>query len=530
MRPIPRSLHRLLSPRAAALALAAALIAAVAAPAAGQDLASFEKRTTVHTLANGWTFILVKRAEAPVFSFATIADVGGAQEVPGITGLAHMFEHMAFKGTPRIGTTDWAAEKEALAALETAYQAWQDERLSHHPDPEELTALEAAFRERQEAAGRYVVPNEFDEILEQNGAVGVNAFTSSDLTGYFYSLPANKTELFAYLESERFLHPVFREFYKERDVVQEERRLRTDSSPIGRLVEQFTVTAFQAHPYGQPVVGYMSDLQSITVTDAKKFFDTYYVPSNLVTAVVGDVDAETLIPLIEKYFGRIPKRPEPPALRTVEPPQTAEKVVLLEDPAQPIYLEGYHKPAITDPDEEVYAAIDDVLTNGRTSRLYRSLVRDLRLAVQVSSFSGFPGDKYPNLWAVFVVPAPGVSNEQIQQSVHTEIVRLASDGVTDAELERFKTRAKADLIRQLDSNQGLALQLADYQRLYGDWRELFRALDRIDAVTSDDVRRVAGETLKPTNRTVAQIVHRLEEAAAPADAAEDTGAAEEGTP
>lgn len=499
---------------AVAVALTAFALSA-ATPVSAQDLEAFEGRTTVHTLDNGWTFIVVERPEAPVFSFATVVDVGGAQEVPGITGLAHMFEHMAFKGTSKLGTKDWEAEREALAALEAAYLAYQDERLSRSPDEEKLTALEQAFRERQEEAGALVEPNAFDDVLQQAGAVGINAFTAADLTGYFYSLPANQIELWAYLESSRFLDPVFREFYKERDVVQEERRLRIGSDPIGRLIEQFVAAAYQAHPYGQPVVGHMSDLQAITMTDARQFFDTYYGPSNMVTAVVGDVDTETLVPLLETYFGRIPQRGEPPALRTVEPEQTAEKVVTIEDPAQPIYLEGYHKPSIRHPDQAVYDAINDIMTNGRTSRLYRKLVRDERLAVQVASFVGFPGDKYPNHWMILAVPAPGVSNETIAAEIHEELARLRTEDVTTPELERFRTRAKAALLRELDSNQGLALQLADYQRLFGDWRELFREIERIEAVTAEDIRRVASEALVPTNRTVAQMKPSLAPAPAP---------------
>jgi len=492
---------------AAALAVALCLAATLPAPLAAQDLASFEQKTTIHTLDNGWTFIIVERPVAPVFSFATIVNVGSAQEVPGITGLAHMFEHMAFKGTPSIGTSDYPAEKEALDRLETAYQAYQKERLAPHPDAETLEALHKAFEERQQEADGYVVHNEFDRLLEQQGAVGVNAFTGADITAYLYSLPANKLELFAYLESERFLHPVFREFYKERAVVQEERRLRMESNPIGRMIEQFQTSAYMAHPYGIPTVGYMSDLQSITITDAKKFFDTYYAPSNLTTAVVGDVKAETVIPILEKYFGRIPRRPDPSPLRTVEPTQTAERTVVIEDPSQPFYIEGYHKPAVTDPDQAVYDAIDDLLTNGRTSRLYRRLVRDEQLAVQVQSFSGYPGDKYPNLWAILAIPAPGVTNDQVAAVIHEELQRLRTEDVTDAELEKFKTRARADLIRELDSNQGMAIQLADYQRLFGDWRELFRTIQHIDMVTKEDIRRVATETLLASNRTVVQIVN-----------------------
>lgn len=477
---------------------------ALALPAAGQDLKSFEERTTVHKLANGWTFILVERPVAPVFSFCTLADVGSAQEVPGITGLAHMFEHMAFKGSTHIGTKDWPSEEKALAALEAAYQAWQTERLSPKSDPKKAEQLLAEFKARQAEASKFIDETSFDTILSREGATGLNASTGADETRYYYSLPANKIELFAFLESERFLHPVFREFYQERDVVQEERRM-DESSPFGRLFEQFQVTAFSAHPYHQPIVGNMSDLQSFTMTDAEEFFKIHYAPSNLITAIVGDIKAKEVIPVLEKYFGRIPARPGPKPLRTVEPPQQAEKILVLEDPAQPLYLEAYHKPANNGPDQPAYDAIDDILSRGRTSRLYRTLVRDRKLAVDVNSFSGYPGEKYPNLWAVLVVPAYGVSNEQVQTALRAEIDRLRREDVSDEELARFKTRAKADLLRGLRSNQGLANNLVTNQRLYGDWRELFRYLDRLDKVTKADIRRVAGETFLKTNRTVATI-------------------------
>ncbi|HKI01683.1 MAG TPA: pitrilysin family protein [Thermoanaerobaculia bacterium] len=487
---------------------ALALLLLAAAAAGAQDLKSFEQRTTVHKLANGWTFIIVERPTAPVFAFATIADVGSAQEVPGITGLAHMFEHMAFKGTPNIGSTDYAAEKKALEALEAAYQAYQTERLALRPDAKKMETLLADFRTRQQAAAGYVAHNEFDELLTREGGVGMNASTGADDTSYYYSLPANKVELFAFLESERFAHPVFREFYEERDVVREERRQSYESRPIGRLVEQFSTTAFQYHTYQQPGIGSPSDLQAISITDAEKFFQTYYAPSNMTTGIVGDVHAEALIPILEKYFGRIPARPAPAPLRTVEPPQIAERTVVLEDPAQPFYLEGYHKPAETHPDQPVYDAIDDILSNGRTSRLYRSLVRDKKLAVDVESFSGYPGRKYPNLWAVLAVPGFGVTNQQVQAALREEIERLKREDVTDEELAKFKARSKADLLRSLRSNQGLAEQVAQYQRLYGDWRELFRYIDRLDRVTKADIRRIATETFQAPNRTVAMIVNR----------------------
>ena len=491
--------------RLMALVGATALILGVTLVPA-QDLASFEEKTSVHVLDNGWTFIISERPVAPVFSFATLVNVGAAQEVPGITGLAHMFEHMAFKGTPNIGTSNYKAEKRALQAMEAAYQAWQQERLSLNPDSEKLAQLEARFLEKQEKADEHVIQNEFGDIINREGGSGLNASTNWDFTDYYYSLPANKVELMTYLESERFLQPVFREYYKEREVVQEERRMRTESQPIGRLIEQFVSTAYVAHPYKQPVMGYMSDLESITMTDAEQFYRSYYVPSNLVTAIVGDVKAEEIVPILERYFGRIPAGPKPEELRTVEPAQIAEKTVVLVDPSQPLYIEGYHKPAFIDADQPIYDAIDDVLSNGRTSRLYRSLVRDKKIAVAAQSFSGFPGIKYPGLWLALAVPVPGHTNEEMREGIHEELDRLKSEPVTDEELQRFKTRAKADLIRSMRSNQGLANALVRYQTLFGDWRELFRYLDRIEAVTKEDILRVANETFKVTNRTVGMIV------------------------
>ena len=470
-----------------------------------QDLASFSQHVTPHTLKNGWTFIIVERPKAPVFAFMTRVNVGSTQEPSGVTGLAHMFEHMAFKGTPRLGTSDYEEEKTALKDLEEAYQAYQEARFRPGASPDQIKEFEVRFKQAQQVASQYVIKNEFGDIIEREGGVSLNAFTGADVTGYFYALPSNKVELFAYLESERFLHPVFREFYKERDVVMEERRLRTESRAIGRLLEQFVSTAFIAHPYHHPVIGYASDIQSYTMTDAEAFYREQYVPSNMVTAIVGDVKAEKVIPLLETYFGRIPKGPTPPPIRTVEPPSIAEKTVVLKDPSQPFYIEGYHKPAVTHPDQPVFDAIDDILTNGRTSRFYRSLVRDKKIAVSVGSYGAYPGEKYPHLWVAYGVPARGVRNTTVQEALRTELNKLISEDVSDEELVKFRTRAKAGLVRALGSNLGLAMHLTDYHMLFGDWRELFRYIERLETVTKADIRRVASQTFRETNRVVAMI-------------------------
>src|ERR1700688_3128502 len=292
--------------------------------ALAQDLASFEKRITVKKLANGLTLLICERPEAPVFSFFTLVDAGSAQDPLRATGLAHMFEHMAFKGTDKIGTTNYAAEKLALEKVEAAYAAYTAERdKAVGRDEAKLKELEKAWKDAIAEADKYVVPNQFGKIIEQSGGQDLNASTDYDETEYHYSLPTNRLELWAYLESERFLHPVMREFYKERNVVIEERRMRTDSNPTGRLLEQFGAAAFEAHPYHRPTVGWMSDLNTFSATDAKKFFDQYYVPANMVVAVAGDVKVSEALPILEKYFGRLPASQTPDEAPTVEPPQTS---------------------------------------------------------------------------------------------------------------------------------------------------------------------------------------------------------------
>ncbi|MGH9421227.1 MAG: M16 family metallopeptidase, partial [Thermoanaerobaculia bacterium] len=308
--------------------------------------------------------------------------------------------------------------------------------------------------------------------------------------------------------------PVFREFYKEREVVHEERRMRTESSPIGRLIEQALAAAFTAHPYGQPVVGWPSDLESFSATDAQAFFNKYYVPANMVIAVVGDLKASEVMPILEKYFGRLPKKPAPDPLRTVEPKQTAERTIIAREQSQPVYFEAYHRPAATDPDAATFDAIEMLLSEGRTSRLYRSLVRDKKLAIVAAGFNGFPGQKYPNLFACFGIPTAGHAAYELSEPIHAELERLKTEDVSADELQSVKTRAKAGLLRQLDSNSGLAIQLATYQTVFGDWRELFHEVDKIDKVTAADIRRVANATFVPANRTVAMLESAKKTAAA----------------
>ena len=491
------------------------LLLALTLPLAAQDLASFEKRVTVKTLPNGLTVLILRRPEAPVFSFFTMVDTGSSQDPLSKTGLAHMMEHMAFKGTPDIGTTNYTEEKVALAKVEQAYAAYEAERIKRvGKDPQKLAQLQKEWQEAIQAADKYVIKNQFGEIVESHGGVGMNAFTNYDETGYLYSMPSNMIELWAAIESDRFANPVMREFYKERNVVMEERRMRTDSDPTGRLIEQFLGTAFAANPYHRPTIGYASDLQAFSATDAESFFHRYYLPSNMVIALVGDLDPAKVMPMVERYFGQLPSSPKPTELTSVEPQQNSVREVKMQDMAQPIYVEGYHRPSYLDADDAVYDAITDIMSNGRTSRMYRSMVRDQKIAAAAAGFSGFPGTKYAHLFAFYGVPLPGHTNTEMQKGIQQQINKLKSEDVTDDELAMFKTRTKADLIRGLASNEGLAQQLAIYQTRFGDWRELFKYLDKVDKVTKADIRRVANKVFVDGNRTVGSIETVSDQAAA----------------
>ena len=468
-------------------------------------LREFEQKVTAFTLDNGLTFVVVVRPDAPVVSFHTYADVGSVDEPMGKTGIAHMFEHMAFKGTTSIGTADIQEEMGDLQRMEQIYLELRREQMKGaQADSAKIARMEEQFQQAQQAAEGHIADGEYENILERNGVSGLNAYTSSDATGYVYSLPTNKLELFFALESDRFMNPVLREFYTERDVVMEERRQRTDSNPVGRLVEEFLSTAYKAHPYGQPTIGHMSDLQKLSRTDAKQFYDTYYDASNLTIGIAGDVDPQRVRELAEQYFSRLPAGEDPMPVRTDEPEQIGERRVILREQTQPFVVVGYHRPSLEHEDDPVYDVLRDVLGRGRTSRLYKNLV-ETNEALSVQVIPSFPGSKYGSLFVTFGVPSQGVAPDSLEQQIYTQLDRIKNEGITQAELERAKTRARSDLIGQLDSNSGLARQLSRMEALTGDWRNVFRQLDALEAVTAADVQRVAQETFERSNRTVGMI-------------------------
>ena len=482
--------------------------ALAAAPAArAQNLAEFEKSISEFTLDNGLHFIVLERRDAPVVSFHTYANVGSVDDPKGRTGLAHMFEHMAFKGTPVVGTRDYAKEREALGRVDQAMDALEAERRKGHlADSGRLQTLRQEVEKAVQEASQLANSEEFSRLVEENGGTGLNAGTAADATFYLMNLPSNRLELWFYLESERFLDPVFRDFYKERDVVREERRMRSESSPLGKLVEVFLAAAYSAHPYGWPGVGWASDIEGLTVDDARQFFETYYVPANITIAIVGDVDPKRVRGLAEAYFARLPKRPLPPAVETEEPPQEGQRRVEVVSEAQPIAVVGYKKPSKYHADRAVFDVISSVLSGGRTSWFYKEMVRDRQIALQAGGFPDFPGDKYTSLFLFYAFPSSGHTVGENEKAMYELIEKLKNEGPDQETLEMVKTKARAGLIAGLDSNAGLASQLASHHAGYGDWRQLFRWLDEINGVTAVDVQRVAKEYFTPQNRTVAYLV------------------------
>lgn len=467
-------------------------------------LAKVIEEVSEFRLDNGMKFIVLENHEAPVISFVTYANVGGVDEPTGKTGVAHFLEHLAFKGTRQIGTTNYSAEKPYLDRLDQIFA--QIKAAKDNGNQKGIKQLTEEFNRTQSKASKYVKQNEYGEIVDTAGGVGLNAATSADYTSYFYSFPSNKLELWMSLESERFLEPVFREFYKEKQVILEERRLRTDNSPIGKMLEVFLDTAFVQHPYKRPTIGYTQDITNLTREDVSKFFATYYTPNNLTVAIVGDVDPQEVKKLAQVYFGRYHAQANPKKVKVVEPPQTKTREVTLEFPTQPWYLEGYHIPALTDRDYPIYEVIADLLSNGRTSRLYQSLIEKQQVALSAEGFSGFPGDKYPNLLLFYALTAPGHSVDEVATSLRAEIERLKTEPVTEVELERVKTQLKADLLRTLDSNMGMANLLAEYEAKTGSWRNVFDELDAIASVSAVDIQRVAKTTFVAENRTIGRLL------------------------
>ncbi len=488
----------------------ALLVWVVAAPA---PLAAQEAKVQVQefTLDNGMRFLLVERHDSPTVSAGWVAHVGSANETYGVTGIAHLFEHMMFKGTTTIGTKDYAKEKEIMdrldairAEMEKEYSKLREAKRRgdltgniYAPENQtpRLEELRAEMKKLQEEQHKLIVKDEYDKIYTENGGSGLNAFTNTDMTTYFITVPANKLELWFWMESDRLAHHVFREFYSERDVVREERRMRVESDPVAKFEEQFDSMFWTSVPYHHPTIGWPSDVESINRDQAEQFFHTYYAPNNLTAAIVGDVDPQQAMELAKKYFGRIPRgKQDPPEVITEEIEQLNERRMHAEAETNPMVELRWHAVPFVHKDVYPLQVMAGVL-QGRTGRLYKSLVEEKKIATGEPYAYDRPM-KYAGLFEVGAEVADGHTHREVEDALLAEIERLKKEPVSEHELQKVKNQAMADSFRRLQSNFYLLLQLLVYDAM-GDWHFINEAPAKIQAVTADDVQRVARTYFTP---------------------------------
>ncbi len=468
-----------------------------------------------YVLENGLRLLMIPKKGDPNIAAGWVARVGSVNERPGITGLSHLFEHMMFKGTHVIGTTDIKKDLELMGRLDAVKAEIRKEeqaqikrlrlgQIDNLQDPDNRSdrhnALLGELAAIEKESKALIVQNEFDKVYTSAGASDLNAGTSEDYTVYFINVPTNKLELWFWMESDRLMNPVFREFYSERDVVQEERRMRTDSTPTGKFDEEFNAMFWTASPYSWPVVGWPSDLDGLTRQEALDYFAVNYAPNNISACLVGDFDPAQAKKLADRYFGRLKRNPQPqPPVRTREVEQMAEKRMIAFAETNPEVQIRYHSVADGHVNEPALVVLGSLLS-GRTGRLYKSLVLDQKIANSVAA--GQNGMKWEGYFLLSGVAKPGSTPETVEQALYKEIEKLQKEKVGERELQKVKNQFAADNFRRLQSRFLLMLQilLADSNR---GWQAFNEDPKKIAAVTADDIQRVANLYFKPEKRAVA---------------------------
>ena len=474
-------------------------------PCAAYDL---EEKVKEYSLKNGLRLLIVERHTSPTVSLYISHPAGAVDEEDGHTGAAHILEHMMFKGTKTIGTTNFEKERGILQKIHDTGNALDHERMKgEQADAQKIKTLSERLDTLQQEAGKWSIPGEIDRLYTENGGSDFNAFTGQDLTTYHISLPANRIELWARIESDRMANPVFREFHSERNVILEERNQTVESNPDRKLLEQFLATAFMVHPYRRPVLGWAPDMKFLDIDYAKQFFMATYAPNNTIITIVGDVSSDDVMKVIQRYFGPLPSHEIPIRRVTEEPVQNGERRVKLIFAATPRLIIGYHKPTLPTFDDCVFDVIDMILSGGRTARFYKVLVEEKGLAAGVDTANGYPGARYPSLFVIFAQPVSSHTCGELEKAIYEELERLKTEPVESKELEKVKNQLKADLLRDLSTNSGLARMLSYYETVGGDWRYLIKFLELLDKVTPEDIITVAKKYLYQGNRTVAELVN-----------------------
>jgi predicted Zn-dependent peptidase len=481
--------------------LLAMIMAADSGRGAIRDAGEYMKKNVVtRKLKNGITVILLNRGYAPVLAFEISFRVGSVDENYRTIGAAHLLEHMLFKGTETVGTKDWSKERPVQARMEAVGETIDRLKLTD-PANTRLPALEAELKRLQKEQAALVVSTPYDAIYAENGGVGFNASTSRDKTGYYIELPASRLEMWAKMESERLISPVLREFYLERNNVLQERLMHYDSIGTGLIFEQFMGAAMAAHPYRHPTIGYRSNIPFLSIEDVKKFYRDNYVPSRMTITVVGMQDADKTFAVIEKYFGVIEERPDPAPVTIREPRQIGERRFTMNFEANPYLMIGWHKPTFPSRDDLTCEVISEMLTGGKSSRLYRALVLERKIASSISAWNGAPGSRYDNLFVLFAAPRPPHTPEELERAVYEEMDRFFGD-VSEAELGKVVNGIESAMVFELETNKGIAGLLSYYQTLYGDWRYAADYLAMIKKVTIRDVKAMKEKYFSESNRTV----------------------------
>ena len=491
------------------------------ARATGGDLGlPLQKRV----LPNGLTLFLVERHQAPVFSARIAFRVGGADEAAGQTGEAHLLEHMLFKGTRTVGLKNpadagaesnlmdaedklWAsilAEQDLLAEASAAsvYSTGKPLPISS----EKLRSLREEFAKLQSQHAAMLMPNAFSALYQEAGAHGLNAGIGSDFTYFQVDLPRNRFEFWARMESERFNAPVLREFYSEREVVKEERRMRTEDIPEARLKELLMGQAFLAHPYGRPVVGWASDLQALKRSEVLDFYRRCYTPNKAAIVLVGDLTWDEINPVIDAYFGQLKRQADPSPVRTEEPAQTGDRRTSLDTDATQMFMVGWHIPALGHPDYPALAVLADLLSKGRGSRLHRRAVEVLSIATDFQASVGEPGARYPGLFVAKGTSKGNANPGLLGSTLMEEIAAIKKQGLTKVELDRLVVLREMDQAKRLEDPGQLATDLAVSWAVAGSEQAFLGDLERYRSVTPADVQRVAKTYLVDSNRTTAVLL------------------------
>lgn len=473
-----------------------------------------------HVLANGMRVLVLENHSAPVFSTVMRFNTGSVDEHPGITGSSHLLEHMRFKGTKIIGTSNYEAEAPILAQIDSVAHLMLAEQVRlqnqlNSQDSARYKELRAQIAALQAQEKKYILKDEFWTTYLQNGATGLNASTGEDATQYIVSLPSSRLELWTYVEADRMANPILREFYSERDVVTEERRMTLENSARGTLAEAASATVNWASCYKWPVVGWMSDLQTLMREDVADYYKTHYSPSNAVTVIVGDVQADEVFAVMDKYFGPIPAQPLPPPVVSRDAPQDGERRVDIEYDASPSATIQWHVPSIGHPDLPALDMAASILSQGRTSRFFKN-IRQIGLGQASAGVDAFA--RYPGTFACDFQPFGDHTLREVEDSIYAEIDRMKTTKVSDWELEKVRNQSDAQLVRSLESNMGMAYRLANGEVLAGDWKYILTYQEALKKVTADDVMRVVNKYLTKSNRSVISLVKPYDQPSKPSSA------------